>query len=170
MALKILITFLLTLVFLSLGGCASMHPAKVVYVKRVNDPSMLRLNQVAEKAEQSQMLLAEIQTAVSNSSVTLQGAQAAQLSMTAIPSGWGKKTSVEFVGPFNKLVQNLATGAGYEYFTQGPRPANVPLVTIDAKQQSLKQILNQVVSQLPREMSVTLYPRTHALIVNYHER
>jgi len=165
-----LLFLLLAPMLLGLNGCALLHPPKpqVKYVHVGNDPSMVRLNQIAEKSERSTQVLAEIQMAQADSNITLQGAKNARLAMTATPRGWGKRTNVSFQGPFNKIIYTLATRAGYQFFTQGRRPANIPIVTIDARNKSLKQILDQVIAQLPHFIGVAIYPRTRSVIVDYH--
>ena len=157
---------------LTMNGCSLLHPPKpqVKYVHVGNDPSMVKLNEIAEKSERSAQVLSEIQAAQEDSNVTLQGAKSARLAMTAIPQGWGKRTNVNFQGPFNKLINTLATRAGYQYFTRGKRPANIPIVTIDARYKTLKQILDQIIAQLPYYVDVAIYPRTHSIIVSYDNR
>lgn len=151
-----------------LAGCAGFHSTPPIqYVHGGNDPAMVRLNQIAEKSEGSTQVLAEIQLAQADSNITLQGTKNARLAMTATPRGWGRRTSVSFQGPFNKMVATLATRAGYQFFTQGRRPANVPIVTLDVRNKTLKQILDQVITQLPSSISVALYPRTRSIIVAY---
>jgi hypothetical protein len=161
---------LITPLLLCLSGCALLHPPKprIQYVHARNDPSMVHLNQIAEKSERSTQILAEIQMAQADSNITLQGAKNARLAMTATPKGWGTRTNVSFQGPFNKIIYTLALRAGYQFFTQGMRPANIPIVTIDAKSKTLKQILDQVISQLPSFISVAIYPRTRSVIIDYH--
>lgn len=154
-------------IFLGMTGCTTTHPAlpDETYAKNGNDPAMVRLNQIAEKAEQSQQVLAEIQRSQATSSIALRGATPV---MTATPYGWEKHTNVSFQGPFNKLVYTLSTRSGYQYFTQGSRPANIPLVTIDARDKSLKQILDDVITQLPPTINIAIYPATHSIVVSYH--
>ena len=162
---------LVTLIMLPalLNGCALLNKPKprVKYVRVGNDPAMVQLNKIAERAQRSTQVLAEIQIAKANSNITLQGAKSARLAMTATPKGWGERTNVSFQGPFNKIINTLATRAEYQFFTQGARPANMPIVTIDARDKTLKQILDQVIAQLPSNVSVAIYPNTQSIIVNY---
>lgn len=156
------------LLLVLLSACAPKPPVQFVPVG--NDSSMMQLNRIAEQSERSTRVLAQIQQAQGDSTITLQGAKQARLAMTATPKGWGRKTSVSFQGPFNKLLETLSTRADYQFYTRGQRPANLTVVTIDAHQKTLKSILDQVVAQLPHWVSVAIYPRTHSVILTYRRK
>lgn len=168
----VLRTLLLMLFMAMLTGCAlfphrTVHHYHDYYHPPKIDQTMVSLNRIAKRSAKSTALLAEVQTAEANKNITLQGAKNARLAATAVPKGWGKKTSVRYQGPFNKMLATLSTRAGYHYYEQGKRPANISLVTIDATNQSLKSILDQVVGQLPKRIGIALYPRTRSVIVRY---
>ncbi len=151
-----------------LAGCATYQQPKVTYVKVPNDESLVTLNHIALKAERSAQVMAEIQNAQAKSTISLQGARGAELAATAIPQGWGQRTSLNFQGPFDKVVLLLAEKARYQFFTEGNRPANVPLVTITAQNKTLKQTLDDVVAQLPNNTGIVLHPRTRSILIIYN--
>jgi hypothetical protein len=154
---------------LMLNGCAIFqHPKpKIKYVHVGNDPSMVALNKIAEKSERSTQMLAQIQRAKADSSITLQGARSAELAATATPASWGKKLSISGNYPYNKILATLASQASYQYYEEGRRPANVRIVTVDAHYQTLKQTLLQVTAQMPKNVTVAVHPNTRSLVVDY---
>jgi len=155
-----------------LNGCALLNPQPaptIKYIQVPNDSSMLELNRVAKKSQRSAQVMAEIQNAQAQSSITMLGAKNATIAATSIPRGWGQRTNMSFQGPFDKLIIKLAEKARYQYFTEGNRPANVPLVNISAESKTLKQILDEVVAQLPANISIVLHPRTHTILVIYNQ-
>ena len=151
---------------LLLGGCAKAPQVKYVHIG--NDPSMVALNKIAEKAERSTQVLAQIQEAQADASITLQGEKMAQLANTATPIGWGHRTSVSYQGPWNKLLVTLATRAGYQYYEEGMAPANIKIVTIESRNKTLKHILTQVIAQMPAQATVAIHPTTRSMVVNYN--
>lgn len=158
--------FLFTLPsLLLLGGCATAP--KVQYINTGNDPSMVALNQIAEKSERSTEILAEIQAAQADSSITLQGARLAMQSEMATPAGWGKLTSVSYQGPFDKIIYQLATRSSYQYFEEGIRPANLKVVNIDMVNKTLIQILRNVAAQSPSSVQIIVNPTSRSVIVKY---
>lgn len=156
-------------IFLILSGCATYQPPKVTYVKVPNDESLVALNHIALKAERSAQVMAQIQNAQAKSTILLQGARGAELAATAIPQGWGQRISLNFQGPFDKAVMLLAEKARYQFFTEGKQPANIPLVTINAQNKTLKQILDDIVAQLPNNTGIVLHPRTRSILIIYNQ-
>lgn len=147
----------------ALTGCATLDNKPQPLPQ--NDPAMLKLNGVAEQAEQSMQVLSQLQVAKDQSAITLAGAKQAAISATATPQGWQRHTNIEFTGPFYELVQQLAQGADYKLYVAGKMPANPPIVTVQGNNRDLMQVLREVVAQLPPYMSIRVYPATRSVVL-----
>lgn len=117
--------------------------------------------------------LAEASYAVSRSIVSL--AETAQAGHPApvepMPSpasyGMGQLTSIDWSGPVEPLIRQIAKAAGYRVVVLGTPPAIPVLVTIYDKNIMLADALRNAGYQCGRRASVTIYPENCVIELRY---
>jgi defect-in-organelle-trafficking protein DotD len=142
-------------VFLSLSACASEPPA----VTLVN-PSEAALADASYSVSRSISSLSEVAQA---------SRPIPQLDPPADPHtyGMGGLTSVDWSGPAEQLVQQLAKTSGYQFRSLGAAPAIPLLVSVYAKNMVLADILRDVGYQCGRRASVIVYPDSRVIELRY---
>lgn len=118
--------------------------------------------------------LAEASYSVSRSVVDLaETAQAAHplpdLAPPPSPATYGMAglTTVDWSGPVEPLVKQLAMAANYRVRVLGTPPAIPVLVTVYAKNTMLGDVLRDVGYQCGRRATVTIYPGSHVIELRY---
>lgn len=118
--------------------------------------------------------LAEASYAVSHSMVDLaETAQAAHPVPNLAPPpspatyGMGGLTTVDWSGPVEPLVRQLATAANYRTRILGTAPAIPVLVTINAKNVMLGDVIRDVGYQCGRRATVVLFPDSRVVELRY---
>jgi defect-in-organelle-trafficking protein DotD len=147
---------LLTALTLAIGGCASPKPPAQPNVA-LADAS-----------------LAEASYAVSRSIVDLaETAQAAHPAPNLAPPpapasyGMGGVTTVDWSGPVEPLVKQLARAANYRAVVIGTPPAIPVLVTVNARNVMLGDIVRDVGFQCGERATVVVYPGSNVLELRY---
>lgn len=122
----------------------------------------------------AQNSLAEASYSVSRSVVDLaEVAQAAHPLPNLPPApapasyGMGGLTSVDWSGPIQPLVEQMAKAANYRVRVLGTAPAIPILVTIYQKNAMLGDILRDAGYQTGRRASVTVYPESRVIELRY---
>lgn len=122
----------------------------------------------------SEASLAEASYAVSRSVVDLaETAQAAHplpnLSPPPSPATYGMAglTSVDWSGPVEPLVRQIARASNYRVRTLGTPPAIPVIVTVYEKNAMLGDILRDVGYQCGRRASVIVYPGARIIEIRY---
>jgi len=122
----------------------------------------------------TQSSLAEASYSVSRSLVDLaETAQAAhpEASLEPPPSpatyGMGGITTVDWSGPVEPLVRQIAAAANYRVRVLGTPPAIPVLVTVYTKNAMLGDILRDVGYQCGRRASVVVFPGTRVIELRY---
>lgn len=122
----------------------------------------------------SQASLAEASYAVSRSVVDLaETAEAAHplpnLSPPPSPAtyGMGGLTSVDWSGPVEPLVRQIASASNYRVRILGTSPAIPVIVTVYQKNAMLGDILRDVGYQCGRRASVIVFPGTRVIEIRY---
>lgn len=123
---------------------------------------------------QTQQSLAEASYAVSRSVVDLaETAQAAHpLPKIAPPPspatyGMGGLTSIDWSGPVEPLIRQIARAADYRVRVLGTQPGIPVLVTVYAKNMMLGDVLRDVGYQCGRRASVIVFPETRVIELRY---
>lgn len=118
--------------------------------------------------------LAEASYSVSRSVADLaETAQAAHPLPTHVPPpnpasfGMGGLTSVDWSGPVEPLVRQLARAADYRVGVLGTAPAIPIIVTINEKNVMLGDVLRDVGYQCGRRASVIVYPESRVIEIIY---
>lgn len=153
----ILVTSLAGCVLLS--GCASNHA-----------PS----TRSTSNTDPSNITLAEAATSVSNSLENLAATEQAAfhpIGNQALPDpstyGMGGRASIDWSGPIEPLVQQIAQTATYRLQVVGREPAVPILVTINSKNEMLGDILSNVAFQCGKRADIILYPETQVIELRY---
>lgn len=122
----------------------------------------------------SQESLAEASYAVSRSMVDLaETAQAAHPLPDVGPApspatyGMGGLTSVDWSGPVEPLIRQIAKAANYRVRVLGTRPAIPVLVTVFEKNVMLGDILRDAGYQCGRRASVLVFPEDRLIEIRY---
>lgn len=147
----------LTLLSFALCGCVSHKP-----------PRRLDMN------NKSEVSLAEASYSVSRSIVDLaETAQAAHplpnLAAPPDPASYdmGGSTSIDWSGPVEPLLKQIAKASSYRLRVLGTRPAIPVLVTVYAKNTALGDILRDTGFQCGRRASVVVYPESRVIELRY---
>jgi defect-in-organelle-trafficking protein DotD len=122
----------------------------------------------------TQNSLAEASYSVSRSMVDLaETAQAAHPLPDLAPApspasyGMGGSTSVDWSGPVEPLVRQLAKAANYRVRVLGTSPAIPVLVTVYTKNAMLGDVMRDVGYQCGRRASVIVFPESRVVEIRY---
>jgi defect-in-organelle-trafficking protein DotD len=122
----------------------------------------------------SEVALAEASYSVSHSLVDLsEVAQAARplprLDPPPNPASYGMAglTSVDWSGPVQPLVKQIADAANYRLRVLGTEPAIPVLITINAKNTMLADVLRDVGYQCGRRAVVVVFPDSRVIELRY---
>jgi defect-in-organelle-trafficking protein DotD len=118
--------------------------------------------------------LAEASYAVSRSIVDLaETAQAAHPTAPAVPApspasyGMGGITSVDWSGPVEPLVKQIARASNYRVRVLGREPAIPVLVTVNTRNAMLGDILRDVGYQCGERATVLIFPESRVIELRY---
>ncbi len=127
-------------------------------------------------SDPSNVTLAEAATSVSNSLENLAATEQAAFHPIANQSmpdpstyGMGGRASIDWSGPIEPLIQQIAQTAYYRVKIVGREPAVPILVTINSKNTMLGDILSNVAFQCGKRADVILYPETQVIELRYAE-
>lgn len=157
MRIKALVMHASLMCCLILSGCASNHAPNT---HSASDPS--------------NVTLAEAATSVSNSLVNLAATEQAAfhpIGNQSMPDpatyGMGGRASIDWSGPIEPLIQQIAQTAAYRVTIVGREPGVPILVTINSKNEMLGDILSNVAFQCGKRADVILYPETQVIELRY---
>lgn len=118
--------------------------------------------------------LAEASYSVSRSVVDLSETAQAAHPVQTLPDGpspasygMGGLTTIDWSGPVEPLVQQIARAADYRVRVIGTAPAIPVLVTVYTKNAMLGDILRDVGYQCGRRASVVVYPASRVIEIRY---
>jgi len=81
--------------------------------------------------------------------------------------GMGMTTSIDWSGPAEPLLRQVAKVADYRLRTLGTPPAIPIIVTVFAKNKMLGDVLRDIGYQCGRRASVVVYPGSHVIELRY---
>lgn len=81
--------------------------------------------------------------------------------------GMGQLTSIDWSGPVEPLVRQIARAANYRVRVLGTAPAIPVLVTVYDKNMMLADILRDVGYQCGRRAAVLIFPESHVIELQY---
>lgn len=152
-----------------LAGCASdpKQQVNVSYMATDKPPA-----EAANPDAQNQ--LAEAATSVGGSLQELSAIQQAthpQAKATPFDPqalGMTQPTSLDWYGPVEPLLQQIAAASGYQVNTLGKQPATPILVSISVKDQPLALILQNAAYQVQNQADIQVDPKRKVIELRYH--
>jgi hypothetical protein len=158
---KIKLGIIFSITLLNLSGCALLQPGKSEYLP--NDSAIISLNHIAEKAQKSNAALAEAQSHQYKTVHTVYRDIPVKTHNAAIPT-----ISFSFKGNLDTALRQLSSQVSYSYLTEGTPPQLIPNVSVQKKNITLPNIIENINSQLPTTVRVILYQKTHTILATYH--
>lgn len=146
------------LVALSLAACAPVQKVDQQLVAEP-DPIGLRLASAVDRASAALQTLASVEQA-RNPGVAIQQAPYA-------PQELRRTVSVEWVGPIEPLARQLADRAGYSFRTNGDVPPVPVIISVNAKQKSVVEVLRDVGLQAGTRADIAVDPSQKLVELNY---
>ena len=130
----------------------------------------------SSSSDPSNTSLVEAATSVSHSLQHLAATEQAAFHPIASQSlpdpasyGMGGHASIDWSGPIEPLLQQIAQTASYRVKIVGHEPVIPILVTINAKDEMLGDILSNVAFQCGKRADVILYPEKQVIELRYAE-
>lgn len=81
--------------------------------------------------------------------------------------GMGQPVSVDWTGPVESLVKQLAIACNYRMRVLGYQPAIPVLVTVNAKNEMIADVLRDVGYQCGRRASIVIFPEDRVIELRY---
>jgi defect in organelle trafficking protein DotD len=133
---KKVVALTVSVMTLSLMGCVQSHDPRIEdeSIRSEVGQSLVQSAAQAANALETLSLIQRARTEPAPSS----------LDETRLPEDLRRKATVEFTGPADELVKELATNIGYAFLETGERPSNPGLVNIDAHDESVAKILEDI--------------------------
>jgi len=123
------------------------------------DPVALRLASAVDKASAALQTLASVEQA-KNPGVSVQTAPSA-------PQELRRTVTVDWVGPIEPLTRSLADRAGYQMEVNGDKPPVPVVVSVQAREKSVVEVLRDVGLQAGLRANIVVDPDHHMVELNY---
>lgn len=129
--------------------------------------------QVVAQPDQVSALLADAASKASNALQTLASVEQARTPRTAVapigdaPSELRRAVTLNWVGPVDLITQTLASKAGYEFQSVGKKPVSPVVVTINAVNQPVIEVLRDIGLQLGKRGDVRVDGSTRMVEIHY---
>jgi len=123
------------------------------------DPVALRLAAAVDRASTALQTLASVEQA-RNPGVSIQTAPSA-------PQELRQAVSVDWVGPVESLARSLAERAGYQLQVNGDRPPIPVVVSVQAREKSVIEVLRDLGLQIGRRAEIVVDPDRRIVELNY---
>lgn len=153
--------FCLLLVSIGLVACTlPAHNADTLPKSPEGDPAEAKLAEAADSVSRSLQSLAENQQATNPKPKQYKEPDPADYGMSNI-------TSMNWSGPIEPLVAQIAKATGYRLQVAGVPPAIPVLVSINAKNVPLGQILRDAGYQCGDKADIVVFPRSKVIELLY---
>lgn len=119
-----------------------------------------QLSATARTVDQSMQRLASIESATHPQVAMPPPVDPASIAMA-------QKASVDWTGPVEPLIKKVATACQYKLHILGAQPTIPTLVKINAKEQTLAQILRNLGYQIRHTANITIYPKRKIIELKY---
>ncbi len=170
---KLAIIAPIVIVSVALAGCASESAKRVnLNVKYITSDSA----PVKTSDTNSQAQIAEAATSVGHSLQRLSAIQMAThphaklgKPANAKAIGMAQQASLNWNGPAKPVVQKIANASGYKLRVLGNKPAIPVIVTVNASNKTLAQILRNVTFQAEPAATIKVYPKTKIIELRYNK-
>ena len=155
-----------------LAGCANESAKEVnlnlnyvsasnVPVNTNNPQAQAQMAQASSSVSQSLQQLSAIQVA-KNPSVKIQKPSSA--------GGLSRQASLNWNGPVESAVAHVASAAGYHLRVLGSKPSIPVIVNVNASNQSLGEILQNIKFQAAPTVTIKSYPSSHVIELRYNKK
>jgi defect-in-organelle-trafficking protein DotD len=149
------------LLCLSLTGCTlKEHNADSIPKSPTVDPAEEKLAEAADAVTQSLQSLAENQQATNPTPKQYTAPDPSDYGMSSL-------TSMNWSGPIEPLVTQIAKASGYQLRVSGVSPAIPILVSINAKDIPLGQVLRDAGYQCGNRADIVVFPRSKVIELLY---
>ncbi len=170
---KLFIVAPIVVITVALAGCASESAKRVnLNVKYLTSDSA----PVKTGDTNAQAQIAEAATSVGHSLQRLSAIQVATHPHTKLGKpanakaiGMAQQASLNWNGPVKPVVQKIANASHYRFRVLGKKPAIPVIVTVNAKNQTLAQILRNVTFQAEPAATIKVYPKTKIIELRYNK-
>lgn len=149
-----------------LGGAALLALSACAPVSKIDhqmvaspDPVSLRLAAAVDKASSALHTLASVEQA-RNPGAAVQAAPYA-------PQELRRTVSVDWVGPIEPIAKRLADRAGYEFQVNGDIPPAPVVVSVQAKQKTVVEVLRDLGLQAGLRANIVVDPEQRVVELNY---
>jgi len=150
------ILFLSAAAVLLLSACTPYRERQLVAEP---DPVALRLAAAADRASSALQTLASVEQA-RNPGVSVQSAPGA-------PRELRRTVSVAWTGPIEPLLLSLVDRAGYQLQVNGDKPPVPVVVSVQAREKSVVEVLRDLGLQAGRRADIVVDPQRHIVELNY---
>lgn len=123
------------------------------------DPVALRLASAVDKASAALQTLASVEQA-RNPGASIQAPPSA-------PRELRRTVSVDWVGPIEPIARSLADRAGYQMLVNGDRPSVPVVVSIQAREKSVVEVLRDLGLQAGQRADIVVDPSRRIVELNY---
>lgn len=153
---RILIIFSTALLF----GCGGGAILKKPPVNAPSDDATIRLAEAAASINNSMVEMARVEKVM---------ARRHGDNHLRIPSSYNLQTraSVDWSGPIRELVHRIAKAAHYRLRVFGKEPAVPVLISVNAKDESLVELLRDIDYQAGRKATLHVYPNHQVIELRY---
>ncbi len=165
---KISKLILLLPVVIALSGCSKTIHMKYSYITANSAPvnavdrnAQSQLAETSASTSKSLQQLSAMQMAVHPKAKLAAPLNPKRLGMTQI-------TSLNWNGPIEPLLRKIADASHYKLHVLGTKPAIAVLVSIDAHNQTLAEILRNATYQVEKKAAVKVYPGRHIIELRYY--
>lgn len=143
-----------------LSGLSACTPYRVNHqLVAEPDPVALRLATAADRASSALQTLASIEQA-KNPSVAVQAVPDAPMELR-------RTVSVNWVGPIEPLLLSLSDRAGYQMRVNGDKPPVPVVVSVQAREKSVIEVLRDIGLQAGRRADIIVDPASRTVELNY---
>jgi defect-in-organelle-trafficking protein DotD len=140
-----------------LTGCASEQHVGTTIAS--SDPASIQLAEAATAISQSLYQLAEVEKAATPHK---------QLKLPdPLSYGMANKVSVDWTGPLATILQKVAKLTGYKTRIIGTEPSIPVVVSVQAENEPIGNILRNVAYQAHQSAQVMLYPKQRVIELRY---
>lgn len=143
---------------LAVAACAPMTKIDQQLVAEP-DPVSLRLASAVDRASAALQTLASVEQA--------RHPQASIQTVPHAPQELRRTVSLDWVGPIEPLTRRLADRAGYQTQINGDVPPVPVVITVQAKQKSVIEVLRDVGLQAGQRADVVVDPERKIVELNY---
>jgi len=164
-------SFLLLLPVALLAGCSHDTPKFVdlnlhyittdsAPVKGTDRKAQAQLAEAAQSVNQSMQQISAIQIAT-NPDVKM------PKPVNPVAVGMAQQTSLDWTGPVQPLLKKIASASGYNVRVLGKAPAIPVIVSINANDEVLANILRDTTYQVAKKARIKLYPQSKTIELRY---